>query len=178
MREPSKYFNNGNQIWCHECVSEKFHMLARGKSDKSNWYNLECENGHFQTVYTPNTLRTTAIPGYGDGQKIKIVRHEITVVYTKYITLYLPEDEEVDDHLYNYASEFDYEDSEEVCHDEHKTEDEYDPAELYDDKCHLRKEWDPINGALKGCREEEEPIAASVRPDMTLDAFALSPTPP
>lgn len=178
MREASKFFNNGKQIRCHECESEKFHLLVLGKSSKGYWYNLECEKGHFQTVYTPNTLRTTAVPGFDDGQKIKIVRHEITIVYTKYVTLYLPEDEEVDDHLYNYASAFDYEDSEEVCHEEHKTKDEYDPAELYDDKCHLREEWDPIQGALKGVREEEEQVAVSVRPDRTLDAFALSPTSP
>ena len=178
MREPSKYYDNGRQVRCHECVSEKFQILVQGKSDKSNWYNLECENGHFQTIYTLNTLRTTAVPCYDDGQKIKIVRHEITIVYTKYITLYMPEDEEVDDQVYNYADRFDYEDSEEVCHEEHKTEDEYEPAELYDDKCHLRKEWDPLRGELTGSRDEI-PIEVSVRPDMTLDQFfALSPIPP
>jgi hypothetical protein len=178
MREPSKYYDNGRQIRCHECVSQKFHMLVQGKSDKSNWYNLECENGHFQTIYTPNTLRTAAVPFYDDGQKIPIIRHEITITYTKYVTLYLPEDEDVKEHLPNYEDQFDYADAEEVFQEHHQTDDEYDAADLYDGKGNLREEWDPLQGELTGSKVEI-PIEVSMRPDTRLDQFfALSPTPP
>ncbi len=178
MREASRYYNNGRQIRCHECESQKFDLLGQGKAGNCNWYNLECENGHFQTIYTPDTLKTSAVPYYDDGQKIPIIRHEITITYTKYVTLYLPEDEDLQDHLDNYESRFDYGDSEEVFREQWKTKAEYDAAELYDGKGNLREEWDPIQGELTGHRDEI-PAEMTARPDTKLDRyFALSPTSP
>lgn len=170
--ECKRYYARGKKVTCHECESEMFGLLAKGKG----WNNLECENGHFQTIYSAEPLKTAAVPFYDDGQKVKIVRHEITITATKYITLYLPEDEDVEDHLDKVRDRYEYDDEDTVAHDRHTTKQEYDAALLYDEKGQLRDAWNAMDGELTGF--EEERTFECQRPEQRLETFsALSPTP-
>jgi len=169
----SQYFRDGNKIVCKECESDLFDKLAEGKTSKTGWYNLVCENGHFQTLYM-DSLKDSAVLNYENNHKVKIVRHEVTRSYTKCIVLYLPEDEELDEHLPAYEDNFEYMDVEDVFQEHHLIRAEYDAAQLYDANCKLRPEWDPLRGKLTG--PTEQPVGEFARPDKTLDAF-LTPAP-
>lgn len=145
-----RYYREGldTAVPCRVCKQDELVVLGSGiipDGTERRWYNLRCRNGHMTTVRTKDLTPSPK----EEPEMVNIVRHDITMVYEKVITVFLPEDEDPEEYIDSLEEkDFDCLDSYEVVHDKHTTESSYPEHVLYDKNYKLSDRFNIMTGRV------------------------------
>lgn len=92
---------DGEKLVCPICKSDDLEIVCRGKVP--TFTNLRCPEGHLKTIrdeVKPFDPTAPSKPAPIERDKVKIIRHDITIEITKMVTLFLPEPENPMDYIH------------------------------------------------------------------------------
>jgi hypothetical protein len=165
---------------CRVCKSELFRVVGRASGPTKTFFvNLRCENDDLITMHTDeiveyNTCRDSPKGKAQELDKVEIIRHDLVITYEKNVTIYLPEGEDPEDHLYDAEDLTDYDNRDVVMSDSFHTGCKYFEDQLYEKNNKLRREFNIFNGKLKKPEREsgDEPeVKPPARPEKPLDVM-------
>ena len=150
---------------CRICDTDQFQIVGQGKNaEKQAFYNLRCRNGHLLTLRRSGELK---VAGEDVGPPmVRIMKYEYTVVSTRHIILYLPEDINPKSHVMPNIRHFE-EDVSDIVSERCEFARELPLEGLYNGE-HLSADFDIFRGRLKSVEKREIKSGESDRKERRL----------